>query len=166
MTKIEEAVARDEIRQLACRYAHATDMRDIDMLTGCFIPNVQVGRETFGRDALRANFEQQLRGIGVSILFVGNHLIDFDDDTHARGHVYCRAEIQDGERWVRQAIRYDDTYEKIDDAWLFVRRRHLLFYGAEPGQNPLTLEPANWPANHSGRGSLPETEESWQKFWK
>jgi ketosteroid isomerase-like protein len=165
MTGLEKTVARDEIRQLVYRYAHATDMRDLELLVACFVPNVQVGRDSFGRDALRANFERQLRDVGITILFVGNHRIDFQDTTHATGNVYCKGEIQDGKRWIHQAIRYDDTYERVGDEWLLVRRKHLLWYGAEPGQNPLELAPANWPANHSGSGTLPESEESWRTFW-
>lgn len=166
MNEIEATVARDEIRQLAYRYAHATDMRDLDLLVSCFVPHVRVGRDAHGHDALRENFDAQLRNIGVSILFVGNHLIDFDDDTHANGVVYCKAEIQDDERWVEQAIQYRDAYEKVEGSWLFVQRRHLLWYGAERGENPLTLEPADWPKRHRGRGTLPHSEETWQKFWE
>jgi ketosteroid isomerase-like protein len=166
MNGAEKAQGRDEIRQLAYRYAHATDTRDLDALVECFIPEVQVGRDRRGREALRADFDRQLRAVGITILFVGNHLIDFIDETHATGHVYCRAEIQEGDRWIQQAIRYDDTYEKQGDDWLFVRRKHQLFYGAEPGQNPLGLPPADWPKNSAGRGTLPESESHWQEFWK
>jgi hypothetical protein len=126
---------------------------------------VRVGRERSGHQALRADFDRQLRAIGISILFVGNHVIDFDDDQHARGIVYCKAEIQDGERFISQAIEYQDQYERRDGHWYFVRRKHLLFYGREQGENPLKLRPANWPENHSGRGTLPESKKSWQRFW-
>jgi ketosteroid isomerase-like protein len=161
---LERLLAHQEIRNLACRYAVATDRRDIDALVGLFVPDVRVGRDTYGRDALRANFAEQLRGIGVSILNVGTHQIDLVDADHATGHVYCKAEIQDGDRWIHQAIRYDDTYERRDGSWLFVRRRHLLFYGmAVP--NPLRQEPANWPEHHDGRGSIPWSDPPWQAFW-
>ena len=103
--------------------------------------------------------------MGVTILFVGNHVIDFEDDEHARGSVYCKAEIQDGERWIHQAILYRDTYERRDGAWYFARRVHLLWYGAAPGENPLALPPANWPEHHTGRGTLPEDFDSWRRFW-
>lgn len=158
-------LAYEQIRQLAARYAVATDRRDIDALVALFVPDVRVGRDTYGRDALRENLATQLHGIGVSILNVGTHQIDLVDEDHATGHVYCKGEIQDGERWIHQAIRYDDTYERRDGEWLFVRRRHLLFYGAEVGVNPLTLPPANWPEHHDGLGTLPYSEPTWQAFW-
>ncbi len=166
LTPIERCVARDEIRQLAYRYALAIDSRDIDGLVKLFVPDVRVGRDTRGRDALRESWLASLGEIGVSILFVGNHLIDFEDADHAMGSVYCRGQIQDGERWVEQAIHYRDTYERRDGVWLFVRRIHKLWYGVETAERPLAQEPANWPEHHVGRGTLPEEWETWGAFWK
>jgi hypothetical protein len=171
---LERLVATDQIRQLASRYALALDMRDLDALVALFVDDVRVGSER-GRAALRARFDAQLRGIGVSILFVGNHVIDFagldgfEEGEHARGVVYCRGEIQEGERWIHQAIQYRDEYARRGGRWLFVRRVHLLWYGVafEPGDpaNPLALAPADWPAHHTGLGTLPASEESWRRFW-
>jgi hypothetical protein len=166
LTPVERAVARDEIRQLACRYALAIDSRDLDLLVSLFVPDVRVGREGRGRDALRLDFVESLRSIGVSILFVGNHLIDFQDPDHATGTVYCRAQIQDGDRWIEQAIQYRDTYQRRDGAWLFVRRIHALWYGVETAERPLAQEPADWPKRHVGRGTVPEDLASWRAFWR
>jgi ketosteroid isomerase-like protein len=166
MNDIERLVACEQIRQLVARYAIATDRRDLDTLVSLFVDDVRVGREQSGREALRANLASQLRGIGVSILNVGTHQIDLLDDARATGHVYCKAEIQDGDRFIHQAIRYDDTYERRGGSWFFVRRRHLLFYGAPVGANPLTLAAANWPERHDGLGTLPYSDPTWQEFWK
>ena len=165
MDDTQRLLAYEEIRQLASRYALAIDSRDLDDLVALFVEDVRVGRDVVGRDALRRNFDDQLRNIGVSFLQTGNHVIELVDEGHATGFVYCRAEIQDGERWLVQAIGYDDTYERRDGHWLFVRRRHQLWYGAYQDQNPLTLPPANWPASQVGRGTLPQAWQSWQRFW-
>jgi hypothetical protein len=85
MDDLAQLLARDEIRQLALRYALAIDSLDIDTLVGLFVDDVQVGRNSFGRRALRENFDRQLREVGITILFVGNHLIDFQDEDHASG---------------------------------------------------------------------------------
>ncbi|MDG2303462.1 MAG: nuclear transport factor 2 family protein [Candidatus Binatia bacterium] len=166
MDDLGRLLARDDIRQLAYRYALAIDSRDIDTLVGLFVDDVQVGRDVFGHEALRANFESQLREVGITILFVGNHLIDFQDDDHATGVVYCKNETQLGEQWIHQAIQYRDTYERRDRRWLFVRRRHLLWYGSDVGANPLPLPPAEWPKNQVGMGTIPQSWESWRTFWK
>ena len=166
MDDVARLLATESIRQLVTRYALAMDSRDLDALVELFVEDVQLGRDRFGRDALRRDFDRQLRDVGITILFVGNHLIEFDDDAHARGVVYCKAEIQDGKRWIHQAIQYRDRYERQRDSWYFVRRRHLLWYGAEIGQSPLGLPPANWPERHTGKGTLPESWESWRRFWE
>ena len=165
MDDVARLLAYEEIRQLAHRYALAVDSRDLDTLVELFVDNVRVGREARGRDALRADFERQLRGVGISFLQVGNHVIDLLDAESAKGFVYCRAEIQDGERWFIQLIGYDDRYALRKGHWRFVRRKHLLWYGAYLGENPLELGPANWPEHHVGRGTLPESWETWRRFW-
>ncbi len=161
---VDRLVAEADIRQLVARYAVATDQRDLDTLVALFVPDVRVGSDSTGRDALRASFASQLRNIGISVLNTGTHQIDLHGPDGATGHVYCKAEIQDGDRWIHQAIRYDDTYRRVDGEWLFVRRIHQLFYGADIGVNPLGLEPADWPASHTGRGTLPGADASWQAW--
>jgi ketosteroid isomerase-like protein len=165
MGLLEQLVSYEEIRQLAARYALAVDSRDLDTLVSLFVADVQVGRDTFGRDALRAAFDNSLRPIGISVLNVGTHVIDLLDDDNATGSVYCKGEIQDGERWIHQAILYSDSYARRNGRWYFVRRVHQLWYGAEVGVNPLGLAPANWPEHHDGMGTVPECWETWRAFW-
>jgi hypothetical protein len=165
MEVLARLLAHQEIQQLAHRYAVYVDARDLDRLVELFVPDVRVGREASGHAALRADFDRSLRAIGISFLNVGSHLIELADEDHASGIVYCRGEIQDGARWIVQAIQYHDRYERRTGRWLFVRRQHQLVYGAEPGQNPLPLPPARWPASHTGRGTLPEGLETWRRFW-
>ena len=94
---VERLLAFEEIRQLASQYAVAVDSRDLDALVGLFVDDVRVGRDTFGREALRASFADSLGAIGISMLNVGTHAIDIFDSTHATGQVYCHGQIQDGD---------------------------------------------------------------------
>lgn len=158
-------VAHEQIRQLASRYAIALDARDIDTLVSLFVDDVRIGRDLVGHEALRANFSDQLRDLGVTILVVGNHVIDVADGDHATGIVSCRGEIEMGDQWVVQAIQYHDTYERRDGRWLFVRRRHLLFYGSDMLNRPIGLPLANWPASAIGKGELPEMFPTWKAFY-
>ncbi len=157
-------VAHEQIRQLASRYAVALDARDLDTLVGLFVPDVRVGSHRVGRDALRANFTEQLRDLGVTILHVANHVIDVVDEDHATGIVSCRGEIEMGAKWIVQSIQYHDVYERGEGTWLFVRRRHLLFYGADVLERPIGLPPAHWPASATGKGELPEALPTWRAF--
>ncbi|MGZ6886915.1 MAG: nuclear transport factor 2 family protein [Acidimicrobiia bacterium] len=92
-------------------------------------------------------------------------MVDLVDEDHATGWVYCHAEIEADGRWIHQAILYEDTYERVGGVWCFVRRIHRLWYGADPGVNPLTLPPANWPEHHDGLGTVPEYFPTWRDFW-
>jgi ketosteroid isomerase-like protein len=140
-------VAHEQIRQLAARYAVALDARDLDTLVALFVDDVQVGRTERGRDALRENFDAQLRPLGVTVLQPASHVIDVLDIDHARGIVSCHGEIQREGGTVVQAIQYHDTYERRNGRWLFVRRRHLLFYDGDE------------------RGELPEHYDTWRAFY-
>lgn len=162
---VEWLMAHEQIRQLAAHYAVAIDSRDLDALVALFVDDVRVGRDTFGREALRASFDESLRGIGVSMLNVGTHAIDLVDADHATGSVYCHGQIQDGDRWIHQFILYRDTYERRTGRWFFVRRIHELWYGEEAPSSPLRLPPADWPTHHDGRGTVPETWPTWSRFW-
>jgi ketosteroid isomerase-like protein len=157
--------AHEQIRQLAARYAVAVDSRDLDALVSLFVDDVRVGRDTYGREALRASFEVSLGAIGVSMLHVGTHVIDLVDDDHAAGSVYCLADVEEEGRLIRQAILYRDTYQRRDGRWYFVRRIHELWYGVPAAENPLDQAPADWPARSYGRGTVPGTWPSWGAFW-
>ena len=157
--------AHEQIRQLAAHYAVAIDSRDLDALVALFIEDVRVGRDTFGRDALRASFDESLRAIGVSMLNVGTHATELVDAIHATGSVYCHGQIQDGERWIHQFILYRDTYERRAGRWYFVRRIHELWYGEAAPTSPLALAPANWPEHHDGLGTVPGSWPTWATFW-
>ena len=149
----DELSSYEEIRRLALRYALAIDRRDLDLLVSLYVEDVWVGQAGTGREVLRKDFGDGLKKIGVSMLFVGNHLIDLDPDDHdkATGIVYCRARIQatpDSPDMVEHAIQYSDWYERA--------RRHLVLHppqaravlgrragraGARAGRRQLAGEP-------------------------
>jgi hypothetical protein len=160
----EWLIACEEIRQLASRYAVALNHRDLDGLVSLFVPDVRVGRDHVGRDALKANMAAQLRDGHRTILQVTNQVIDVVDADHGSGIVGTRAEIERGDDWIIQVIEYHDTYARRDGHWLFVRRRHHLWYGADMLQRPNHLPDANWPQSQTGKGVLPELMPSWQAW--
>ena len=157
-------VACEEIRQLASHYAVTMNHRDLDALAELFVPDVRVGRELVGRAALRADMAEQLVDTGCTILQVTNHVIDVVDADHATGIVGTRGEIERDDDWVVQVIEYHDTYARRDGRWLFVRRRHHLWYGADVLSRPNVLADANWPQHQTGRGTLPDSMSSWQAW--
>lgn len=160
---VAETVARDEIRQLLFRYAWALDSRDITTLVSLFVDG-----------AVTAEFwDSALREVGVTVLLVGNHIIDFEphagEPQRATGVVYCLARVEDppgSGDIVEQAIVYFDRYEHDGSAgWRFTGRRHELFWGVEATERPLDQPDANWPQRSAGRGTLPHRLDTWQAFW-
>jgi len=162
---VDRLLAYEEIRRLAACYALAVDSRDVDSLVELFVDDVQALKGESGRDALRELFELSLRANRVSFLNIGTHVINLLDADHAAGTVYCVAQMGDERRWIRQAIAYEDDYERRDGRWYFVRRNHLLFYGVTEDESPLDQAAANWPRSAVGRGTVPQDWPTWRKYW-
>ena len=165
--RLRQVADRDEIRQLAHRYAWSLDRRDLDAVAELFVADVRTADGT-GRGALSAQLRAGMAELGVTVLFVGNHVIDLDpeDADAARGIVYCRAILEvrdrpDGTRTVEQAILYRDRYRREEGAWRFVARRHELWYGVETAEHPFDQPPADWPRRHDGLGTVPYDEPTW-----
>ena len=167
MMDLEARVDRLEslaaIQQLPIRYALAVDGRDLDAWVDLFIPDVDCGRRGGGRATLRSIIEPAVRTFYRSIHQICGHRVEFDDPDHARGVVYCRAEHEDGARWVIMAIAYFDAYERRDGDWYFVRRREKHWYAADWQERPAAPF-TGWPA-HDDPPSLPQDFESWNRFW-
>ena len=167
MSAIERVVATEEIRRLAYRYADALDRRDLDDLVAIYRPDARFGHHGEGPDACRAFFRESLAEVGISVLLVANHLVEFDDADNATGTVWTHGFIDDhDEGFIQQLIKYDDRYIRIDDEWRFTRRRHFLWLGWKHGEaEPLAQPPANWPERQTGLGSIPYDDPSWKEFW-
>ncbi|MEY4159847.1 MAG: hypothetical protein RLZZ136_468, partial [Pseudomonadota bacterium] len=131
--RIDRLESLDQIRQLPAKYALTLDMRDIDAMVSLFEPNVRVGKEASGRQALRAYMDQTLRSpfTGTSH-HIGGHIIEFDDADHAHGIVYSKNEHETGDEWVIMQMMYVDHYIRSDGPdgrrWYFARRLPLYWY--------------------------------------
>jgi hypothetical protein len=155
--RLEELWATHEIGRLAHRYAYAMNFRERDLMFSLWAEtDERVEYPSYNLRTVRRDVDRWM-GIGPSVLFVGNHLIDFEDGFEAaRGTVYCLAQVDFGGRFVDQSIVYQDRYVRRDGHWLFDVRRHLLWFGQERERNPLEQPPADWPRDQVGRGTLPE----------
>ncbi len=168
-TQVERRLDANEsplaIGQLPIRYAMAVDGRDIDTWVSLFVPDVQVGRDAFGRDALRAHIEPLLRSFGRSVHQICGHRVELDptDRDRASGATYCRAEHEVDDRWIVMAICYFDEYERVDGEWLFRRRREKHWYAADINEHPQAVGFDSW---HNGSPpALPGAFPTWASFW-
>ena len=167
MSALDRLVATEEIRRLVYRYCDAVDRRDLGQLVSLYRPDVRLGSHGEGPEACKAFFAESLSEIGMAVLMVANHLVDFDDVDNATGTVWAHGFIDDhGEGFIQQLIKYEDRYVRFDGRWYFTRRRHFLWLGwrhREPA--PLAQPAANWPERQVGVGSIPYDDPAWVEFW-
>jgi hypothetical protein len=168
---VEERLDRMEslaaIQQLPHRYALAVDSRDLDALVSLFVPDVRVGKDRRGRGALKAWFDEILRGMRVTVHFVGNHVVDFDDADRARGVVYCHDELErpsTGE-WQRGKLQYWDDYARVEGEWCFARRRFLRWYLVDARDRPSHGAGVNTGLDPLPAQLLPDAFATWAPFW-
>jgi hypothetical protein len=163
---IRNMLAREEIRQLPYRYAAAFEARDIDAMAGLFVPHARFGEYGEGPAGLRRLMQVNLDSSVLAVVLVANHVIELDDDDHARGQVWahCFAQTRD-EGFVEQLIKYEDRYERLDQRWLFLHRRHRLWYGVGHRPSPLAQPRADWPRSQVGVGDVPLSQPAFVDWW-
>jgi hypothetical protein len=133
----EEAADRLAIRELVEAYAHCADRRDAKGQMALFTSdthfvvfmNAKAPRpsmELHSREALAPVFAD-LNKYAATTHFVGQSTIFILTADQATGEAYTLAHhvTIDGEkrRLMLASLRYDDTFVKIDGAWLFAERK-------------------------------------------
>lgn len=163
--RVARTEARQAIAELPTRYAIAVDARDVDAWLALFVEDVDCGRRGKGREVLRQFIEPNLKTFYRSIHQVCGQVVDFIDDDTATGTVYCRAEHEDGDRWIVMAIVYFDRYVRRDGGWYFERRQEKHFYAAEIDDRPRAPF-QDWHEGEAHRPRLPGDFAAWGKFWQ
>lgn len=167
LQRIDRIESHLAIQQLPIRYAIAVDSRDVDAWINLFVEDVRVGRDRYGRDALREFISSALTNFYRSHHQICGQQIDFIDDDHATGKTYCRAEHEDGDSWVVMAICYFDTYERRNGTWYFARRQEEHWYSSDVLARPEGPSFQNWPSGTFAdqRATLPHRFDTWARFW-
>jgi ketosteroid isomerase-like protein len=132
-----EAADRLAIRELVEAYAHCADRRDAKGQMALFTEDTHFvvymnakdptpSQELNSRAALAPVFDE-LNKYTATQHFVGQSTIFTLSGDRGTGEAYCMAHhlTVDGEkkRLMVAALRYFDTFRKIDGAWLFAERR-------------------------------------------
>ena len=164
--RIERLESLDQIRQLPAKYALALDMRDMDALVSLFVPDVRVGRDTSGRQALRAYMDRTLRSpfTGTSH-HIGGHIIEFESPDRAQGIVYSKNEHETGDEWVIMQMMYADNYMRIEGRWFFARRLPLYWYATDLNKPPIGPNKMRWPGTEWAEGNFHKMFASYEEFW-
>jgi ketosteroid isomerase-like protein len=131
-----EAADRLAIRELVEAYAHCADRRDAKGQMSLFTPDTHFvvymnakdpkpSQELHSREALAPVFAD-LNQYAATMHFVGQSTILSLTHDQGTGGAYCLAHhlIVDGgkRRLMIAALRYYDTFAKIDGGWLFAER--------------------------------------------
>ncbi|MCB1462839.1 MAG: nuclear transport factor 2 family protein [Nitratireductor sp.] len=166
LRRLDRLESREQIRQLASKYALALDMRDMDAMAGLFVPDVRVGGGQSGRRALRGWLDDTMRHqfTGTSH-HVGTTIIEFRGEDEAVGVVYSKNEHETGDEWVIMQMMYYDRYRRVDGGWYFARRQPLYWYATDLNKPPVGAGKMRWPDREPYEGSFHELFPSWQAFW-
>jgi len=149
----QEAADRLALRELFDAYAHCADRRDAEGQKALFTDDTVFavymdgdGSEpTYvlnGREALTPVFDD-LNRYEVTTHFNGQSTVTLDGD-QATGESYTIAHhlyTEDGTRKIMvAALRYLDTFAKIDGAWYFAERKLILDWSETRTISPPTAE--------------------------
>lgn len=138
MTTLEDRFA---IRDLQERYATESDFNNQDYYSEIFRPDVKLRVYFYGQLGMQADdvesMIKQYKAFGAakaSFHQNGQHVIDFEDDTHATGKAYAIATLvneKDGkDELTFHTVRYYDKYVKIDGRWWIAEREQHFVYTA------------------------------------
>ena len=131
-----EQADRLAIRELIDAYAHCADRRDADGQKALFTDDTHFvvymdgqgsapNQVLAGREALTPVFDD-LNRYKATLHFNGQSTVTLDGD-RAAGESYCIAHhlsTTESERTLMVAyLRYDDTFAKVEGAWLFGERK-------------------------------------------
>lgn len=132
-----EAADRLAIRELVEAYAYCADRRDAKGQMALFTvdahyvvymdaKDAKPAMDLYSREELAPVFAD-LSQYAATMHLLGQSSITSLNGHKATGEVYCMPHhltIKDGKRQLMiAALRYYDTYEKIDGAWLYAERR-------------------------------------------
>jgi ketosteroid isomerase-like protein len=132
-----EAADRLAIRELVEAYPHCADRRDAKGQMALFTEDAHFvvymdakdpkpTVDLRGRDSLAPVFAD-LNQYAATMHFLGQSTIHTLSSVRATGEVYCMAHhlTVDGEKrsLMIAALRYEDSYVKQDDGWLYAERR-------------------------------------------
>lgn len=147
--KIDEMIAKDEIRDLALTYSRAVDRKDFVLLGQLYFPDA--GDEHGGNTTGTAKeFIELMPGWTEKTLVLAhnitNHLIKVDGD-YAEGEVYalayCVNDVGEGKQsGFLQGVRYLDKYRRKNGIWKFAHRRVVTDYLLRSDPPPAELEGA------------------------
>ncbi|MGX7731507.1 SgcJ/EcaC family oxidoreductase [Rhodococcus sp. 2H158] len=167
---LSRLVAKDEIRDLAGRYALAVDDHDIDTVLSLFTEDgvfEVAGTELRGREQIRPFYVSSMDRYHTMLHTPEIHLVTIEDDSHASGIMTGHAELAVHDTLMMTAFRYRDRYVRRDGTWLFERRTVSFMYAVpfeSMGSSFRTTKRIRWPQTRYTEADYPESAPTWNTY--
>lgn len=166
MATLEERIRRledrAELHDLVVAYFRATDDDDYDAMAACFAPDARFLASGFdggtGRDAVIAFLKAARAGMKQTVHTPNYVQIEFHGDDRASGLVGAHLELGIGDDTVYAAVRYIDTYRRIDGDWqIATREMRAIHVGTWDQAGSSLSSPLNvrWPGAAPAPSDLP-----------
>ena len=129
--RIARLESRAEIAELLARYAFLIDDHEFDALGELFTPDARFGSPGsthVGREAIVANYRALGDLYPITLHEARGYVLDFLDDTRARGQVLVFSEQASARHTVITSFRYSDEYVRLDGRWRFASRQVRTLY--------------------------------------
>ncbi|MCD2114167.1 nuclear transport factor 2 family protein [Rhodococcus rhodochrous] len=169
-TALARLIAKDEIRDLAGRYALAVDDHDIDSVLSMFTQDgvfEVAGRELRGHNAIRPFYIDSMDRYHTMLHTPEIHLVTLVDDTNATGIMTGHAELAVHDTLMMTAFRYHDRYTRTENGWLF-QRRSVSFMYALPFESMSSsfrsTKRIRWPQTRYSEADYPESASTWNTY--
>ncbi|MGV9949582.1 SgcJ/EcaC family oxidoreductase [Rhodococcus aetherivorans] len=167
---LSRLVAKDEIRDLAGRYALAVDDHDIDTVLSMFTEDgvfEVAGTELRGREQIRPFYVSSMDRYHTMLHTPEIHLVTIEDGSHASGIMTGHAELAVHDTLMMTAFRYRDRYVRRDGTWLFERRAVSFMYAVpfeSMGSSFRTTKRIRWPQTRYTEADYPESAPTWNTY--
>lgn len=162
---------KDAIRALGALYSVAVDDHDLATVVRCFAVDgsfTRAGTTYAGHDVLRDFYAAMMDRYVTTLHIPNSHVIAVDTGPGtATGLLTGQAELALGEHLLMAAYRYDDTYVRVHDRWVFASRELTFMYNvpfdemATSFSDRLRIRPVG---GDPAPGDYPETLPTWTTY--
>jgi uncharacterized protein (TIGR02246 family) len=163
--RIRKLEDRAALQDLVADYFKATDDDDYAALAAFFTEDASFGASGFdgggGRDGIIAFLRRARAGMRQTVHTPNYLQLRFTDDDHASGVVAAHLELGMGDQTVYGAVRYLDSYVRIDGRWqISSRDMKVIHIGpwADAGTSLSTQQNVRWPGGKPSQSDFPRKQ--------